>query len=310
MGQWLRINMELTVILLNWNAAADTIRCLQAIGQWPHLQPVIIVVDNASADGSAEKIAAIAPHVHLIRNTANLGFAGGNNRGIQAALALGNAPILLLNNDAQMEEQDVLQLLETLEANPQIGLIGPLLFDGENRERLLAAGSTDPALHHQSHNHRLPSGGPVHRVECIPGTALLIRAEVFRLVGLLEEAYFFGSEVADFCLLAARHGYQNAIDTRARAYHTLERSSRFRSTLYPYYIIRNRFLLIKRLHRNWKLGLYGFWTLYSLALALKVQWSGQVHTARAIRLGLQDGLLGRFGGQNERVLAWVLGQSR
>jgi len=102
---------------------------------------------------------------------------------------------------------------------------------------------------------------------------------------------------------ASQEGYVSAIDTRARAFHNLGRSSDLRSTLHIYYIIRNRFLLIRKFHRNRKLVFYAFWTLYSVALSLKVQLSGEVATARAIRLGLLDGLRGRFGGQNDRVLA-------
>jgi len=298
--------MELAIVILNWNAAADTIGCVRSIISWKRLQPTILVVDNASTDGSPEVVSRECPEVHLIRNSTNLGFGGGNNRGIVEALSLsmgtGDASILLLNNDARIEEDDVIRLLETLQANEQIGLIGPLLFDAEQRDKLLAAGSKNPARHHHSHNYRLPTGGPVQIVECVPGTVIVVRPEVFREVGLLDEDYFYGSEVADLCLRARQHGYLSAVDTRARAFHELGRSSRFRDTLYSYYIIRNRFLLIRKFHQKWKVLLYAFWTLYSLALSLEVQLSGKVAAARAVRLGLFDGLQGRFGGQNERLL--------
>jgi len=303
--------MELTVIILNWNAAADTVRCVRNVASWKRLQPAILVVDNGSTDGSPNVISRECPEVHLIRNSTNLGFAGGNNRGIVEALPLpgetGDAPILLLNNDAWIEENDVIRLLETLRANERVGLIGPLLFDARQRDRLLAAGSKDPARHHRSHSPELPAGGPVHVVECVPGTVILGRAEVFRTVGLLDEDYFFASEVADLCLRARQHGYLSAIDTRARAFHDLGRSSRLRETLHTYYIIRNRFLLIRKFHRKWKVLFYGFWTLYSLALSMKMQLNGNLPAARAIRLGFLDGLRGRFGGQNERVLAITAG---
>jgi GT2 family glycosyltransferase len=301
--------MELAIIILNWNAADDTIRCVRRITPWQRLRPTIWVVDNASTDNSVHTIERECPEVHLIRNSANLGFAGGNNRGITQALssATEGTPILLLNNDAWIEETDVITLLETLRGNEQIGIIGPLLFDAERRERLLAAGSKDPALHHHSHNYRLPVGGPVHIVECVPGTVIVGRAKVFHRVGLLDEDYFFGSEVADLCLRARQHGYLSAIDTRAKAFHDLGRSSVLRETLHAYYIVRNRFLLIRRFHQKWRVLFYGFWTLYSVALSAKVQLSGKRSTVRAIRLGLLDGLQGRFGGQNERVLAAVSG---
>ena len=299
--------MELAIIVLNWNAAADTIRCVRHITSWQRLRPTILVVDNASRDADPEVILRECPQVHLICNSTNLGFAGGNNRGIMEALSLGDAPILLLNNDAWVEESDVTRLLETLQADEQIGLIGPLLYDAVQKDRLLAAGSKDPARHHHSHIHKLPAGRPVHITECVPGTLIVVRAGVFRSVGLLDEGYFYGSEVADLCLRAGQRGYLSAIDARARAFHDLGRSSGSRNTLYPYYIVRNRFLLIRKFHRRWKALFYGFWTLYSLALAAKMQLSGHLPTARAVRLGLLDGLQGRFGGQNERVLAIVSG---
>lgn len=294
--------MDLTIILLNWNAAADTLRCLREISTWPTLRPTVIVVDNASSDDSAASIEADFPQVQLIRSAVNLGFAGGNNQGLRAALALGEAPILLLNNDAAIGEADLFTLLRILETRPEIGFIGPLLYDGRDKNRLLAAGSKDPAKHHHSHNHALTSQEPVQIVECVPGTAILGRAAVFRQVGLLDEAYFFSSEVADLCLRARQQGFLSAISTEARVYHTLERSSDFRGSLYPYYIIRNRFLLIRKFHRRWALFYHGFWALYSLALSLKAQLAGQQPLARAVRLGLRDGLQGRFGNQNERIL--------
>jgi len=295
--------MGFAVIILNWNAAADTIRCVCAVASWTRLKPTIWVVDNGSTDGSPELIARECPDVHLIRSLTNLGFAGGNNRGITAALSAGDAPILLLNNDAIIDESDMIRLLDTLQADPQIGFIGPLLFDARKRDRLLSAGGRDPARHHQSHILELATSEPLQVVECVPGTVVVVRSEVFRKVGLLDEAYFFASEVADLCMQASRQGWLSAINTRARAFHNLGRSSELRDTLHTYYIIRNRFLLIRKFHRQRKLLFYGFWTVYSLVLSLKVWLNGRPATARAISLGLLDGLNGRFGGQNERVLS-------
>jgi GT2 family glycosyltransferase len=295
--------MDLAVVILNWNAAADTVRCVRDIVTWERLEPIVLVVDNASTDDSVSVISRQCPEVSLIRNSVNLGFGAGSNRGIAEALSLGDAPILLLNNDASIGENDVVRLLRTLRGNDQVGFIGPLLFSEERRNTLLAAGARNPAFHHHSHIREAPADGPVHVVECVPGTVLLGRAEVFRQVGLLDESYFYGSEVVDLCLRARAAGYLSVIDTRARAYHDLHRSSALRGTLYPYYIIRNRFLLVRKFHKKRKVLLYTFWGLYSLALSVKERVRGNASAARAIRLGLLDGLRGRFGNQNERALA-------
>jgi GT2 family glycosyltransferase len=292
--------MELAVIILNWNAAADTVRCAQHVAAWKHLRPTIWVVDNGSTDGSPEVISHQCPDVRLVRNTTNLGFAGGNNCGIVEALAaVSDIPILLLNNDAFIKEEDTTRLLETLQANERIGFVGPLLFEADDKDRLLAAGGRDPVRHHHSHILKLAPGDPVRIVEYVPGTVLLGRSDVFRDVGFLDEGYFFTMEVADLCMRAGQYGYVSAIDTRARAFHALNRSSNLRETLHTYYIIRNRFLFIRKFYPRQKFLFYGFWALYSLALSLKVQLGGKPATARAIWLGLFDGLRGRFGGRNE-----------
>jgi hypothetical protein len=93
------------------------------------------------------------------------------------------------------------------------------------------------------------------------------------------------------------------VDSRARAFHNLERSSALRSTLYTYYSIRNRFLYIRKFYRLGGWPLSGAWALYSLLLALKLRLQGSPASARAVSLGLADGLRGRWGGQNARVLA-------
>lgn len=295
--------MELSVIIVNWNAAADTIRCVRDIAAWQHLQPTIWVVDNGSTDGSAEVIGRQCPRVNLIRSPLNLGYAGGNNRALIEALARGDAPILLLNNDTVVAENDVARLLDTLRANPKIGIIGPLLFDAAHRDQLLTAGGQNMVRHLKSHLTKTSGDEPVRLVDYVPGTVMLSRTGVFRIAGLLDEDYFFGGEMPDLCQRAGQQGYLSAVDSRARAFHAIGRSSEFREILYPYYIIRNRFLFIRKFYGKLKILFFAFWTFYSLVLSLKVQWSGRVHTARAVRLGLVDGLRGRFGGQNERVLS-------
>ena len=99
-----------------------------------------------------------------------------------------------------------------------------------------------------------------------------------------------------------------AVERRASASHTISRSAPLRSSLYVYYIVRNR-LLFLRSHYRWRFDLRAFWLAYTLALALKLRLGGQQSTARAVWLALADGVNGRFGGQNERVLAYCAGEA-
>lgn len=292
--------MKLSIVILNWNAADDTIACIRPILQWQQIQPAVWVVDNASADSSADRIAAALPDVHLIRNGRNQGFAGGSNRGMEAALVAGDAPILLLNNDAAIAEADVLRLHKTLADHAKIGFVVPQLFDTDSG-RLIAIGGKNPVLHHQTQVQTFADDAPVQIVETVSGTAVLLRAAMLHQIGLLDERFFFSTELADLCLRGRQHGFISAVERRARATHTVSRSSDLRRSLYTYYIIRNRFLILRN-HYPRHLPLYAFWTVYGVALALKLRFTGPPATAQAVRLGLRDGINGRFGGQNERVL--------
>lgn len=295
--------MELSIVILNWNAGLDTIKCVTQISRWKHIKTNIIVVDNASNDNSVEVIQQECPDIHLICNEENQGFAGGTNRGVEKALHLGDAPILLINNDAFLGEEDAGIMLDVLEQHPEIGFLVPLLYDGDSPDQLISAGSKNPVKHHQTQIKVIPPKNPeIFRVEVVSGTVVIIRAEVFRVAGLLDEDFFFSTEVADFCVRAAQYSFRCAVSTKAKAYHTINRSSALRNNLYVYYIIRNRFIFIKNAPYRFKLHLYSFWTIYSLALSTKLYITGNFVTAKAVKMGLYDAVRKRLGGQNERVL--------
>jgi GT2 family glycosyltransferase len=244
-----------------------------------------------------------------------------------------DAPILLLNNDASIQEQDLLQLAATLERHSdgasrhsdgasrhsdgasrhsdgaRCGFVGPLLFDMNKKEKLLSAGGIDIARHIHTHIRQLdadggtPAGEPVREVAYVPGTAVLISPRVFRTVGLFDPDYFFSGEMADLCERAKQHGYRSVIDTRARAHHAQHDVSNLRETLYTYYSLRNRFLFISKHRRPQRIPLYCLWTFYDLGMALQAILQNRPQITRAICLALLDGLRGQFGGQNKRVLA-------
>ena len=292
--------MDLFVIVLNWNAAEDTIRCVQSVADWQRVQPIIWVVDNDSHDDSIEQIRRHCPAVRLIQNETNMGFSGGSNRGMAAALAEGDAPILLLNNDASIDEGDVMRLEQTLRENGDLGFVVPLLYGAETG-RMISAGGKNPIKHMQTRLLELPDGVSVVETEVVSGTAVLIRSETLRQVGLLDERFFSSTEVADLCLRAKKVGYGCAADRRARASHSVDRSSHLRNTLYVYYIMRNRFLILRN-HYRYNVFWFLFWVSYSAALAVKLLLAGEWQSARASLLALGDGVRGRFGNQNGRVL--------
>jgi GT2 family glycosyltransferase len=260
------------------------------------------VVDNASDSPDAEAIRSEFPEIHVVRSRENRGFAGGTNLGVAQALEASDAQILLLNNDVAIEEGDVVRLLDLLEGTPDAGVLAPVLYHGADRHRILSAGSRSPVLHRFHSISELPERGGIYEVASVSGAAVLIRPAVFRRVGMLDESYFFATEMADFCRRAAKAGYRTFVDSDAKAYHDIDRSTPLRETLYVYYVVRNRFLFIRRFHPFSGIFLAATWALYGAQQALRLHRSGRHATAKAISMGVVDGLRGRFGGQNPRVL--------
>jgi GT2 family glycosyltransferase len=295
--------MKLAVVILNWNAAEDTVSCLRSVQTWKGAgllgRPTLWVVDNGSRPPGIEPIRREFPEVRVLASPVNRGFAGGSNLGIAAALADGCDAVLLLNNDAVVEASGVAAMLATLASDPGIGVVGPTLW---HHGRCISAGGRDIARHRVTHLRLREPPATRLDVDYVPGTVALVRRQLFEAVGLLDEDYFFGGEMADLCRRARLHGLRSVTDPAARAVHDLDRSSRERRTLHVYYIVRNRFLFVRKHYPRQRAWLYAVWTGWAALAALAALGHGDTRRARAVALAVLDAARGRFGGQNERVL--------
>ncbi len=306
-------DVELTVVLLNWNAHDETCSCLRRIAGWKHLQPHICVVDNGSVDGSVEVISTEFPKVDLLLNQVNSGFSGGNNTAFKKLQSIPpetshyGSPhfILLLNTDAFIEESDLLLLLESLSEDRQVGVTGPLLFHEEAFHDLLSAGGLDPARNGRTYwagqeaEKYIGSMDSPYEVDYVSGTIALMPRSVINKAGLFDEDYFFSCEMADLCERIKGLGYKCTINPAAKAWHDMQSSGKQRDTLYLYYSLRNRFLFIRKFRRNKLFRLYLYWRMIAGRGMIKALLTGKFATVRAYALALRDGLFGRYGGRNE-----------
>ncbi len=292
--------MTLDIVILNWNQAVDTLACARAAQTWP-MDKRIWVVDNGSRAEDAQLLAEALEGAQVIYSPVNRGFAGGNNLALQQALDAGCDAVLLLNNDAQAGAEAIAQLQRVLSERAEIGIVGPLLVDAADPHRILSAGGKDIARHMASHSLEPLQPGELRVVDYVPGTCVLIRADVLRAVGLLDEDYFFGGEVADLCATARQNGWLSAVSGSAVVRHAVDRSAIIRRQLHVYYVIRNRFLYIRKFYPRRRLLLFTLWTMYALYTAGLALAQRQLIHARAIGLGCLDGWRARFGGQNARV---------
>ena len=130
------------------------------------------------------------------------------------------------------------------------------------------------------------------------GMVFLARSAVFASVGLLDERYFFSGEVADFCRRARDHGYACAVCPGVVAVHRPDQGMPLRSTLYPYYALRNRFLFLREHHPALRPVLEPFWVLWGFAMSVRAFLAGSPEQSRAYRIALVHGVKGMYGDRN------------
>lgn len=226
--------VSLSIIILNWNGGPVLLDCLASIYEHPASLPFeVIVVDNASTDGSPEQAAARFGQVRLLRNKRNLGFAAGNNRGM--AIARGRY-FLLLNNDALVLDGALDALIAEAQAYPEAGIIGPKLInpDGTLQRSCGIFPSLLTELLDQTMLHRL---FPLYKmryrayqapreVDWVTGACMLVRRELYEQIGGLDEGFHMFLEDVDWCLRARRAGWVVRYTPKATVVHLKGYSSR------------------------------------------------------------------------------------
>ncbi|HEA65648.1 MAG TPA: glycosyltransferase family 2 protein [Desulfobacterales bacterium] len=292
--------MNTAIIIINWNATDDTLTCIESIKKWIAIPHQIYVVDNNSTHEEKERLFAQEKNFNLLKNKINAGFSGGCNIGIKAALNNGHDAIFLLNNDARIQEKDFNLLLEALISKPDIGVIGPVIYDA-NTNALLNAGGKNIGWHYISHWRHIADPQDIYEVDYVSGTAFLARGDVFKTIGLFDESYFFSGEVADFCKRIhnyrhpSRSHFKVTIHPQAKAVHDLHVSSAHRGPLYTYYTVRNRYIYIRKFFKVYIPILYPFWIYRHFLHAAISFMNKQKNVTKAVLKGILHGLIGKVG---------------
>jgi N-acetylglucosaminyl-diphospho-decaprenol L-rhamnosyltransferase len=238
----------LSIVIVNYRTAGLVVDCLQSLTQEMAGQAAwrVVVVDNASDDGSAERIdAAIASEgwaarVELLPLDHNPGFAGGNNA---ALVPIFNGPtppdyVLLLNPDTIVRPGGVRELVAFMEAHPSVGIAGSRLEDSDGTpqrcafrfpsvaaeleeglrlglvSRLLQRWVVAPAVRDEA-----------HATDWVAGASMIVRREVFENIGLMDDRYFLYFEEVDFCLRARRAGWTCWYVPASRVVHLVGQAS-------------------------------------------------------------------------------------
>jgi N-acetylglucosaminyl-diphospho-decaprenol L-rhamnosyltransferase len=247
--------MDLSVIVVSWNVRDLLRRCLQSVvaapasgeggaARTPNLE--ILVVDNASADGSAAMVRAEFPMVNVIANDQNRGFTAANNQGLAASRG---RSLLLLNPDAELVGNALAEMVDCLEAHPEAGVVGPQLLypDGSvqsSRRRfptLATALVESTVVQEWWRDNRIlrryymldspssplspPAPDEPQPVDWLVGACLLVRRAAYEQVGGLDEGFFMYSEELDWCRRIKGAGWEVLYLPTARVIHHEGKSS-------------------------------------------------------------------------------------
>jgi GT2 family glycosyltransferase len=210
--------MDLSVVIVNWNARALLRDCLASLrSATGGLAVEVIVVDNASADGSPAMVRAAFPDVRLIESPENLGFAAGNNLALRQVRG---RHVLLLNSDTLVRGDVLARAVAWLDATPGAGVLGPLILNADGSPQ--PSCSAFPSLRNLTlqllgvtrvarlDGYRLTGWdrSAERRVDVVSGAAMFVRRTAMEEVGLLDEAFFFYGEETDWCRRFSRAGWE------------------------------------------------------------------------------------------------------
>lgn len=238
------LSMSCDVIIVNYNAGAYLARCVESV---PDSVAQIIVVDNDSRDDSLDLLQKSAKHdarLHIVHTGKNAGFASGCNIGISASTA---EYLLFLNPDCVLQPGSLQCLLDVLQGDAGIGMVGGLLVNPDGSEQaggrravptpwrsfvrafgLTRLSSRWPALLSDFDLHREPLPREPIEVEAISGALMLVRRQAMDDVGLWDEKYFLHCEDLDLCMRFRRNAWKIVFVPDARVTHKKGVSSRAR----------------------------------------------------------------------------------
>lgn len=240
-----------SIISVNFNQPEVTIDFLRSIQLHANLSDVeVVLVDNGSREDHRESFLSIFPELVYIRSEHNLGFAGGNNLGINRATG---DYLLLLNNDTEITSGLIETLQTELDNNPEIGLISPLLLYFDAPEVIQYAGFSE--MNYLTCRNSVIGGMEINKGQYdgqsretgfCHGAAMMCRTADLKAVGLMEEQFFLYYEELDWCEKFKRAGKKIWFTGETSLYHKESMSVGKESIIKTYFMTRNRMLFIRR----------------------------------------------------------------
>ncbi|MFA8437178.1 MAG: glycosyltransferase family 2 protein [Marinifilaceae bacterium] len=237
-----------SIITINYNQTQITNELLNSLSLLTYKSVEIIVVDNGSKHYKQQDF-HLRSNVKIIRSEQNLGFAGGNNLGIQHS---NGKYLLFLNNDTEVNENFLQPLIKILECNPKAGAVSPKIkyFQQPNLIQYAGYSKMNPfTLQARCIGNKQNDDGSydqLSRTHFNHGCAMMVRQNLILELGPMPEIYFLYYEELDWCTRIKRAGYELYYQPQSVVYHKESISTGKNSPLKTYYLTRNRILYFRR----------------------------------------------------------------
>jgi hypothetical protein len=253
----LKVKPFVAAIVLNWNGLKDTHECLKSLQGISYQNYRIVLVDNASTDGSVKILRKAYPDLTIIENEENLGFSEGNNVGIRYALSQGADYIWILNNDTVVDPLALTALIDVAGENTKIGILGSKIYYYDEPDTLWFAGGPM-----DWHNLETPHVGinekdygqydEIKEYDRVAGCSMMVTRELCDQIGLMDPAYFLYVEEIDWCLRAWANGFKVVYVPGSKVYHKVSKAVQLlqsREKVFSYYKNRNFLYLLKKIYK-------------------------------------------------------------
>lgn len=222
----------LAIIIVSYNTRKELENCLRSLRDYPpRASHEIVVVDNASSDGSVDAVRSQWPNVRVIPLSGNVGFASANNVGIRQTQS---ELILFLNSDTIVPEGAIDRLIGALDELPGASIVGPKIIDGDGQLELSYGRMMTPLAElRQKLLVRYASAAKLdamtvdtRQVDWVTGACMLVRRRDAEAAGLFDERYFMYCEDVDFCATVRKNGGRVYFTPLAQITHLRGRSWR------------------------------------------------------------------------------------
>jgi GT2 family glycosyltransferase len=241
---------KVDIIVLNWNGKKNTIECLESLMDVDYRNYDVIVVDNASTDGSQEFLKKNFMDITLIENKKNWGFGGGFNIGINEAVRRNAEYVLCLNNDVVVERNVIKELVKIGNLSNKIGGLCPMEYFYDDPNRINFAGGIIRSFRTKVYGHGELDRGKFNEIsetDLLTGPAMMLKLDALFDVGFFDTSYFYGPEDKDIALRLKKKGYKLVFVPTAKVWH--KRRGVTRGKIIPlnaYFHVRNYLLFVKK----------------------------------------------------------------